>query len=309
MTIPSRFTALAGGKPTPNTKCSIVEMLTAVWDCGRTESTFMYSRRAGSDRMIRHHIKGSRASKIAMVLDAHPPETHDIYFCPNAFSGPSNRKVWALPTQYAWSDIDDSDPDGFDPKPNVLWETSKNRYQGLWIWPQRFPAVRAEQYCQNLWQRFGGDKGAWSANKLLRVPGTVNHKLGRDRAFVRLLRFNDRPQAIPEAIADLSGLRARSRPANSIAPYDHDPEEVIRKYGRAVGPFARFHMKATRIWGNDRSGKVHLIIRKLMDARATNDEIASVVCRTIYFTDKWGDDFYELERQIIKIRDDWETDQ
>jgi len=46
-----------------------------------------------------------------------------------------------------------------------------------------------------------------------------------------------------------------------------------------------------------------------MDALAADEEIASVVIKNIYFTDKWGDDVYELERQIIKIRDDWEADQ
>lgn len=309
MTIPPRFKALGERKPTQETNSAIVELLTEVWEYERGDYTFLYTRRAGSDRMARHRLRGNRAPEIETILDAHPPATHDVYFCPNAFSGPSNRKNWALQTRYAWSDIDDDDPDGFDPKPKVLWETSKDQFQGLWIWKDQFPPEEAEQFCLNVWQQFGGDKGAWSATKLLRVPGTINHKSGRDQAFVRLHRFDLKPREMPEAIADLSNMRGRSGSANSINSYKHDPEEVMQEYGRAMGPYARFHMRATRLWGNDRSGKVHLIIRKLMDAGADDDEVASVLRVNIYFTDKWGDDLFELDRQIGKIRDDWEADQ
>lgn len=309
MSILSRFKALRGSDATSGTNSAIVEFLSEIWDYERSEYTFLYTRRAGTERMVRHRIKGNRASKIAKVLDAFPHETHAVFFSPNAFSGPSNRKDWALPSQYGWSDIDDDDPDGFDPKPNVLWETSKGRHQGLWIWKDRFPRAEAEQFSFNLWRHFGGDTGAWFASKLLRLPGTINHKPGRDRAFVRLLRFDPKPQAVPDLIADLSDMRVRSSPAKSIDPYKHDPDAIMRKYGRMVGQYARFHMKATRLWGDDRSGKVHLIIRKLMDAGATDDEVASVLRVNIYFTDKWGDDLYELERQIIKIRGDWEAGQ
>lgn len=309
MSIPSRFKALRGSDATSGTNTTIVELLSEIWDYERSDYTFLYTRRAGSERMVRHEIKSNRASKIAKVLDTYPHETHEVFFCPNAFSGPSNRKVSALPTRYAWSDIDDDDPDGFDPKPNVLWETSKGRYQGLWIWKDRFPREEAEQFSFNLWRHFGGDTGAWFASKLLRVPGTINHKAGRDRAFVRLLRIDPKPQAIPDAIADLSDMRERNSSANSIDPFKHDPEEVMRKFGRAVGQYARFHMRATKVWGDDRSGKVHLIIRKLMDAGADDDEVASVLLVNIYFNEKWGDNLYKLESQIIKIRGDWEADQ
>ena len=126
---------------------------------------------------------------------------------------------------------------------------------------------------------------------------------------MRLHRFDPTPQAIPEVIANRSNMRVLSDSAKSIDSYKHDPEEVMRKYGRAVGQYARFQMRATRLWGDDRSGKVYLIAQTLMNAGATNDEIASVLRVSIYFTDKWGDDFYELERQIIKIRGDWEAEQ
>lgn len=309
MTDPSRFKALMGTKPTRATNSAMSKFLAKVWDYKHSASTFLYTRRAGTDHMVRHRIRGDRELKITKVLDAQPPEEHDVFFCPNAFNGPSNRKVWALPTRYAWSDIDDADPEGFDPKPNALWETSKGRYQGLWIWPKQYPAEDAQQFCRNLWLHFGGDKGAWSANKLLRVPGTTNHKRSRHQAFVRLLRFDPEPQTITKEVADLSRMHMRSSSADSIDPYVHDPEKVMQKYGPKIGQYAKYHMRTDRLRADDRSGKVYLIVRKLMSAGASDDEVASVLRVNVYFTDKWGDDLCELERQIIKIRGDWEADQ
>lgn len=304
--VPPHLEALSLGRPCGRAE-AINEFLTSIWNYHSKEYTMLYTRLAGTDQMRPHPIRGDRAQKIGDVLDRYPSETHDIYFCPNAFDRPYNKKARALPTRYAWADIDDADPAGFKPRPNVLWETSTGRFQGLWIWRKAVPAREAEKYSKNLWMLYGGDKGAWSANKLLRVPGTVNHKPDRRGECVRLLHFNDRPKPIPAAVKVPNGERAAQTVTRDIDPFKHDPIAIMRRYRRRMGLSAGTLMSAKRVIHPDRSAAVASVIAKLVELGAADDEIASVLWVNVYFNAKWPDNRQELERQIVKIRGDVEA--
>lgn len=132
--------------------------------------------------------------------------------------------------------------------------------QGLWIWRHRTPAHEAEQYSRILWQHYGGDRGAWSANKLLRVPGTVNHKPDRKGETVHLLRFDACPKRIPDLLRDVTGNRGGTLSHTIINPSLHDPQEVIRRYRPVMGAFAGTLMTATRRLRTDRSANVFAIV-------------------------------------------------
>lgn len=307
MYIPSRFAPLTSSRGSPLRDDAIVRFLMEIWDFDEMEYTFLYTRRAGTDRMAPHPVRGDRSDKIYDLLKRFPPNDHDYYFCPNSFDAPRNTKGRALPTRYAWSDIDDADPMRFRPKANILWETSTGRFQGLWIWRSAIPARDAEQYSRNLWLLYGGDKGAWSANKLLRVPGTVNHKPNRRGVRVRLLHFNHRPKPIPAAVKVTNGKRATKTVTGDIDPFKHDPIAIMRRYRRRMGLSAGTLMSAKRIIHPDRSAAVASIIAKLIELGAADDEIASVLWVNVYFNAKWPDNRQELERQIVKIRGDVEA--
>ncbi|WP_338445851.1 DNA-primase RepB domain-containing protein [Pelagerythrobacter marensis] len=302
MRVPNRFTSLADAAPSSRSHDAIVRFLEEVWDYSSTEYTFLYTRRAGTNRMVPHPIRGERASKIGRLLEQRSPENHDYYFCPNPFDAPRNTKGRAMATRYAWSDIDDADPMRFKPQPNVLWETSTGRFQGLWIWRKTVPAFEAEQYTKNLWKLYGGDRGAWSANKLLRVPGTINHKPERHGETVRLVHYDARPKRVPEAIRDLSEMHKPSCDRGGVDPSRYDPHEVMRRYRRSMGLVAGTLMTARIVMRTDRSGAVYQIVSAMATAGATDDEIAAVLLVNPYFTSKWGSDVGEAERQILRIR-------
>ena len=308
MRIPSRFRALACSERHPQRNAAIIRFLDEVWDYPPSQYTFLYTRRTGTDRMVPHPIRGTVAEKISDLLERHSPDDHDYYFCPNPFDAPRNTKDRASATRYAWSDIDDADPARFRPKPNILWETSTGRFQGLWIWRRVVPAPEAEQYSKNLWKQYGGDKGAWSANKLLRVPGTINHKPKRRGETVRLLHFDARPKQVPDAIRDMSEMENSRLDETGIDPAQHDPYEVMRRYRRAMGLQAGTLMTAKRVMRGDRSGAVYLIVIGMIDAGAGDSEIAAVLLVNPYFTSKWGNDLAKAQDQIVRIRARWEAD-
>lgn len=307
MNLPIRFSPLASADAHPRRNAAIIRFLDEVWDYSPVEYTFLYTRRSGTDRMVPQPLRGDRADKVRQLLKACPPESYDYYFCPNSFDAPRNTKGRALPTRYAWADIDGADPAGFIPKPNILWETSAGRYQGLWIWKDIVPPREAERYSECLWKLYGGDSGAWAANKLLRVPGTINHKPQRHGDRVRLLQFTDRPKTIPTAIRDMRCERAAIESSGDLDPLKHDPEVLMRQYRTKMGPSAGTFMRAQRVVYHDRSAAVGSVIAKLVELGADNDEIASIVWVNVYFNAKWPGDLRELERQIVKIRSDVEA--
>lgn len=305
MNIPRKLAPLAMAKEHNAHRKAILRFLDHIWakyDDGTY--TFLAARRGRE--WVEHPIKSGRKRAINTFLEAHDPDVWDIYFCPNAFRRSRRKAEFGLPTHYAWCDIDDTNPAAFKPAPNVLWETSEARFQGLWFWKDIVPAGKAEAISKNL-LKFGGDTGGHSITKMMRVPGTINHKPDRNGERVRLLRFNTRSRAVPEAISDPYGPKAKVEVTGGIEPFKHDPVVVMRRYRPKMGMSAGTFMTAKRVIYGDRSRAVACVIAKLVELGADNDEIASAMRVNVYFTDKWGDDLDELERQIIKIRSDVEA--
>lgn len=275
-----------------------VGFLRRIWaDHDDRAYTFLAAR--SGKRWIEHSIRGRRKNAIEEFLEEHDPHVWDVYFCPNAFSQPNRKTSSALPTPFAWCDIDDSNPAAFKPSPNILWETSIGRYQGIWCWNEMLPPHTAEQISKGL-LRFGGDKGGWSITKYLRVPGTINHKPERNRDQVRLLRFNPSPQPVPDfPISQGNGLAVS---ADELDPSRFEIASVVTRYRRKVSLFARSLMEARRVIYPDRSEAIYVIASELICAGADNDEIACVLLDNPHFVEKHGANLAMAEREIFTIR-------
>lgn len=303
--IPQRYRPLATGRTGRKVNDAAVHFLLELWDYRPDAYTFIGTRRGESWRD--HPIQGNRPAQIAAILDAYPADHFDIYFCPNAFAAPQRRATLALPSRYAWCDIDDADPDAYDPQPNIVWETSPNRFQGVWQWRDAAPAVIAEQISRNIWAKDGGDKGGWSATKMLRLPGTINHKRKYKKPVVTLREYDARSQDVPGSLIAVAPTAMPT--VGRIQVNGLDPEKVMRRYRRRMGLQAGTLMTAKRVMRGDRSGAVYSIIVGLIAAGASDAEIMAVLLVNPYFTDKWGDDFAKAEDQIARIRAKWEASQ
>lgn len=208
----------------------------------------------------------------------------------------------ALPTCMGWCDIDQADPAGYDPAPNVLWETSPGRFQGIWIWRTAAAGSVAERYSQAIVMKDGGDRGGWSVTKMLRVPGSINHKPAYDLPVVTLRAYDDRPQRLPswlKAIVD----RPSARPSTNTLPASGDDARIImRRYRRLMGLPAGALMTARRVLRPDRSTAVFLIVAGLIEAGAPDADIVTVLLDNPYFLDKWGYDPDKAEGEVTRIR-------
>lgn len=277
----------------------IADFLVTLWQYEESAYTFIGTRLG--DKWQDHPITGNRRKRIREILKAHSAREYDIYFCPNAFSKPIRRKQYALPSRYAWCDIDDAHPHVYDPLPNILWETSPGRYQGLWIWRDVSEGVIAEQYSKNLVYRHGGDRTGWSITKMLRLPGTINHKESYDRPVVRLHHYDSAPKRMPLSLAFVK-LDDVIPSSVEIDLSTYDSAEILKRYRRKIGTEVSQLIVAKKVTRPDRSKRVFQIVAALIEAGASDGEIAAVLLVNAYFLSKWGADADEAHGQIAQIR-------
>ena len=160
----------------------------------------------------------------------------NVYFCVNLLDAPERKKDNALDTNLVWGDFDLCNPNEVDPPPQVIIESSPDRFAALWVLNETIPAKVAEDYSKRMAYRYkldGADKTGWDLGQMLRVPFTNNFKYG-SAPEVKLLRANDDTldpsifEAIEvQAIVDEMGSEADNMPDFSNLP---SPENVIYEY-------------------------------------------------------------------------------
>jgi RepB DNA-primase from phage plasmid len=150
---------------------------------------------------------------------------YDLYLCLNSFSRKRRLGMYAHETCYAHVDIDGGDPASFVTSPSILTETSPGRYQGIWEFATTVEPKVAENLSRAL--AANGDKGGWSITKMLRVPGSLNHKDAYDLPVVTVVRDYETPIAAwprvqPEITKEpRAGPRMGTEPSE-ITPADYD---------------------------------------------------------------------------------------
>lgn len=299
--IPARYKHLCNGNSNRAAIRAAAMFVADIWNGHDPDAyTFIGTRRG--ERWRDHAIRGEdRIAQISMILDAHSPERFDIYFCPNAFSEPRRHTEFALCSRHAHCDIDNADPSGYDPVPNILWETSPGRFQGIWIWLGTAEGRIAEQYSKNIVYKQGGDKGGWSITKMLRVPGTLNHKSDYNRPVVTLRAYDEQPQVLPSSMSRIEKPKVGQKPMSGPASGD-DVATIMRRYRGNMGLPAGALMTARRVLRRDRSGAVFQIVSALIRAGAPDADIAIVLLANAYFLDKWGHDSAKADEEIMRIR-------
>lgn len=307
MMIPRRFQALASGKTGKAVRDAQLDFLDEIWRYPKSAYTFIGIMKHGKD-WVERRVKGDRRKYVADILDEFPPEKHNIYFCPNAFDRISRKTEYALPTHYAWCDIDDTDPNRYKPKPNILWETSPGRFQGIWIWQETAEGEIAEQYSRNIVYKDGGDLGGWSITKMLRVPGTVNHKPGYKKPIVTLRLFDSTRQKLPKSVSSYASDTLKAQPKKrsstfgSVDPFMHDPQKVVEKYRKRMSLFPRKMLTANRVLFPDKSNALYAMIAEFVSLSATNNEIAAALRENPHFLNREGMTLDDLCTDIIRIR-------
>jgi hypothetical protein len=287
--------------------CSQFWFLNDVWDFwnGSKEAAyaFLAFRNVKNGKWHEHAIEMPEENlEISELLIGYSRWDFDQYFCPNPFSEPRRKRQYALPTRFGWCDMDESDPDAYDPRPSLVWETSPERYQALWSWDKTHKASDAEKFSKALAYRHGADKNGWSATKMLRLIGSVNHKPQYDEPIVRTVMCDW--TEVASRPLPLKGARRRW-PAHladiDANPGKHDRDAVLKRYGKKLHAKVRTLIRNRKAYEPDRSACIFHIIAGLHEAGASIDEIAAVLWRNAYFLEKHGSDINKLNDELSRV--------
>lgn len=283
--------------------------LHAVWNAHPGGVWLFLAARKGR-RWIEHPIKNDSHLEVHIraFLKKYPARSYDLYFCPNAFSTPTRKETKAVHTPFAWCDIDEANPHKFDPPPGILWESSPGRFQGLWIFDRSLRPNRAQSVSKHLTYEFGGDINGWSVTKVLRIPGTFNHKREGKPPKVKLLAFDATP-------IDPKPLLKRAPRNNSVRKATGEGEFALDRDANALLMKHRKRIKHSKAWMllrhrrvlvPDRSRQVFIMINGLIQAEVPWDDIACLIWHSPYFHSKHGTNVNALEAEIQRAMNKFE---
>lgn len=100
----------------------------------------------------------------------------DVWFSAHLFTQDRRRKENSKDIVALWIDKDKGLVEELDPRPSICWQTSKDKYQAVWLLKSPVDPERAEAANRYLTYKCNGDKGGWALTKILRLPNTVNFK-------------------------------------------------------------------------------------------------------------------------------------
>ena len=106
-------------------------------------------------------------------------DKYDLYISFTPTGGLERKKPNAQDTYIIAQDIDGA-PIPTDLPPSYYWETSPNKYQGVWVLDNKVNPQEHEILCRKLVKKYGFDPCGVDIVHLYRIPGTVNHKYATD---------------------------------------------------------------------------------------------------------------------------------
>lgn len=106
-------------------------------------------------------------------------DKYDLYLSFTPTGGKERKKTNAQDTYIIAQDIDGA-PIPTDLPPSYFWETSPNKYQGVWVLDNKVNPQEHEILCRKLVKKYGFDPCGVDIVHLYRIPSTVNHKYATD---------------------------------------------------------------------------------------------------------------------------------
>lgn len=203
----------------------------------------------------------------------------NVWFCVSLLSRKERKKEACKPGNLLWADLDDCSPDTVDPKPQLVIESSPDRYQAIWRLDEELDTKIVEDYSRRIYGQYrdnGVDSG-WEVNKLLRVPFTNNFKYP-DHPPVRLLRAFDQllPAELFDALSYVSATDTDELEDESV-PDPEDPSKIIATHQIELRD-RNFHLQ----WGyeptedDDWSKLLWRLINTCLEAGLSREETFSV---------------------------------
>jgi hypothetical protein len=279
-----------------------VKFLTSIWEAqGTDEEGYVFLSRktpegAWEDLALNHPV--TDAARLVKPLARW--KGSDIYFCPNVFSEPYRQKQHVLPSVWLYADLDESNPESLPVAPTSAWKTSKRRYQCLWRSTKALPAKTHGVLNQRLTYLCDADKGGWSVTKVLRVPGTQNHKRANPE-HVRLL-WHDLQHYRPTVLRDLvKGVKVgpMATGIQNVSLPDMTADAILHKHKQKMSKRTLELLRAKVAQVGERSDRLWELDCLLLDAGVSPEETLILVRETVW--NKYAGTRRELDQLWVEV--------
>lgn len=218
-------------------------------------------------------------NQLEEIFTQYAPEEYDLYFSPMPFSKPHRKIEYGKETKYLIQDIDEyDDPDRLDPTPSYIWESSPNKYQGIWELDRYISEKEYTPLNKALAHHIGCDD-CFDWCHVYRIPGTINHK------------YKDSPQ-VSDPIATRKIYKPKTltrllkvRPEKVREDSDHqstdlNERKIYAKYD--IPKKLRDTLALDSLEGIDRSSTIWYIENSLNDLGMSPQEIVYLVKNSIF---------------------------
>lgn len=219
-------------------------------------------------------------------------DDYNVFMCYAPIDGDDRLLENAKPTRFLVADIDGAEiPKEF--QPSYYWETSPNKYQGLWISDKVIAPKDYEVLAHAMVKKFKFDSASDIVH-LYRIPTTINHKYATPQEVSEpkgdgvVYRRQDIFEIL-EYDKYKKGTKKKKVKGKKIPNKEYDLEELYKKY--EVKPLVEREI-------TDRSAYVYAIAKALYEQGAKSSEVKFVVMSTDQ--DKWDRD--EIDKVLLRIK-------
>lgn len=219
-------------------------------------------------------------------------DDYNVFMCYAPIEGDDRLLENAKPTRFLVADIDGAEiPKEF--QPSYYWETSPNKYQGLWISDKVITPKDYEVLAHAMVKKFKFDSASDIVH-LYRIPTTVNHKYATPQEVSEpkgdgvVYRRQDIFEIL-EYDKYKKGTKKKKVKSKRIPNKDYNLEELYKKY--EVKPLVDREI-------TDRSAYVYAIAKALYEQGAKSSEVKFIVMSTNQ--DKWDRD--EIDKVLLRIK-------
>lgn len=219
-------------------------------------------------------------------------DDYNVFMCYAPIEGDDRLLENAKPTRFLVADVDGAEiPKEFPP--SYYWETSPNKYQGLWISDKVIAPKDYEVLAHAMVKKFKFDSASDIVH-LYRIPTTVNHKYATPQEVSEpkgdgvVYRRQDIFEIL-EYDKYKKGTKKKKVKSKRIPNKDYNLEELYKKY--EVKPLVDREI-------TDRSAYVYAIAKALYEQGAKSSEVKFIVMSTNQ--DKWDRD--EIDKVLLRIK-------
>jgi len=247
---------------------------------------------------LEHQFKWPEEQDLLLNVVESISESKDVYVCPVLRKTKGRGKWNGLESRTVFADLDGGViPEALLPYVEVVNSGTAGHFHAYIALTETISVQHLEAFNKALTAVTKGDKGKWVNNTLLRLPGTMNHKLGHTPVTVESL------QSRLLDIEEVSILLKNFMP--SVEDIPNYPTEV------EIGSLKVIDMKLSRYLydrmnedsGKDRSSQSFHFISACYEAGLSDNEVFTAASNHMPTIEKFGRREDGIAMQVLYVKD------